>query len=134
MAAGPLAFDSLPDNPRRREGRATGTGVGVRTRDSGDRRGGVERAEEGAAGLADGSGGLEAGGGRGDAVERLEGDVLAQRQADRGRSDAHLSDKLSVRGLARYHYDTMVRGIMRLSCTRMRAPRGWRANPESGEA
>ena len=43
--------------------------------DSGDRRGGVEGAEEVAASLADGLGGLEAGGGRGDAVEFLEGDA-----------------------------------------------------------
>ena len=75
MAAGPLAFDSLPDNPWRSEGRATGTRVGVRTRDSGDRRGGVERAEEDAAGLADGLGCLETGCGGGEAVEFLEGDA-----------------------------------------------------------
>ena len=49
------------------------------TRASDDRRGGVEGAEEVAASLADGLGGLEARGGRGDAVECLEGDALARK-------------------------------------------------------
>ena len=74
MAAGPLAFDSLPDNPRWRESRATGFG-GADTGTQATDATGVEGAEEVAAGLADGLGGLEAGGGRGDAVEFLEGDA-----------------------------------------------------------